>query len=132
MELRLSQNVKMQVSAIRAAMLGSNRKRFWNSAAQMQISAAGRPKFNKRSRGPRAEIVVKSLVKSLTCRYCNLRDRMVVLRCRDSHHATLERVLFPLQSFQFQFSDQGVAEVWTHGRGGAELLERCPMHELSC
>ena len=113
-------------------MLGSNRKRFWNSAAQMRISAGGRPKFNKRSRGPRAEIVVKSLVKSLTCRYCNLRDRMVVLRCRDSHHATLERVLFPLQSLQFQFSDQGVAEVWTHGRGGAELLERCPMHELSC
>jgi hypothetical protein len=57
---------------------------------------------------------------------------MVVLRCRDSHHATLERVLFPLQSLQFQFSDQGVAEVWTHGRGGAELLERCSMHELSC
>ena len=56
----------------------------------------------------------------------------MVLRCRDSHHATLERVLFPLQSLQFQFSDQGVAEVWTHGRGGAELLERCSMHELSC
>jgi hypothetical protein len=75
---------------------------------------------------------LKSLVKSLTCRYCNLRDRIVVLRCRDSHHATLERVLFPLQSLQFQFSDQGVAEVWTHGSGGAELLDRCPMQELSC
>jgi hypothetical protein len=77
-------------------------------------------------------IILKSLVKSLTCRYCNLRDRIVVLRCRDSHHATLERVLFPLQSLQFQFSDQGVAEIWTHGSGGAELLDRCPMQELSC
>jgi hypothetical protein len=92
----------------------------------------GRPRFVKRSRGLCPGIILKSLVKSLTCRYCNLRDRTVVLRCRDSHHATLERVLFPLQSLQFQFSDQGVAEVWTHGSGGAELLDRCPMQELSC
>ena len=70
-------------------------------------------------------------VTSLLCRYNNVRDRVVVLRCRDSHHATLERVLFPTESLDFQFPAQGVAEVWSHGIGGAELLELRPMHELS-
>lgn len=70
-------------------------------------------------------------VKPIVCRYNNARDRVVVLRCRDRHHATLERVLFPTESLDFQFSEEGVAEVWSHGMGGAELLERRPMHELS-
>ena len=45
--------------------------------------------------------------------------------------ATLERVLFPTESLEFHFPAEGVAEVWSHGMGGAELLERRPMHELS-
>ncbi len=68
---------------------------------------------------------------SLECRYNNLRDRVVVLRCRDRHYATLERVLFPTESLDFSFPAAGVAEVWSHGVGGAELLELRPMHELS-
>lgn len=71
------------------------------------------------------------IVTSLVCRYNNARDRVVVLRCRDRHHATLERVLFPTESLDFDFPAEGVAEVWSHGMGGAELLERRPMHELS-
>jgi hypothetical protein len=70
-------------------------------------------------------------VTSLVCRYSNGRDRVVVLRCRDRHHATLERVLFPTESLDFQFPAEGVAEVWSHRIGGAELLERRPMRELS-
>ena len=69
-------------------------------------------------------------MQSLVCHYSNASDRVVVLRCRDRHHATLERVLFPTESVQFQFPQDGVAEIWSHGHGGAELVDSCPVQDL--
>jgi hypothetical protein len=91
----------------------------------------GKPAITPLGSGHLLEAVASRIVTSLVCRYNNARDRVVVLRCRDRHHATLERVLFPTESLDFDFPAEGVAEVWSHGMGGAELLERRPMHELS-
>ena len=73
---------------------------------------------------------MQSSVQSLVCHYSNGSGRVVVLRCRDRHHATLERVLFPTESVEFQFPQGGEAEIWSYGLGGAELLESCPVQEL--
>jgi predicted nucleotidyltransferase len=91
----------------------------------------GKPAITPLGSSHLLEAVASRIVTSLVCRYNNARDRVVVLRCRDRHHATLERVLFPTESLDFDFPAEGVAEVWSHGMGGAELLERRPMHELS-
>jgi len=42
----------------------------------------------------------------------------------------LERVVFPFELLSFQCPEQSELEIWTHGLGGAELVETIPASEL--
>ncbi|MEX1317114.1 MAG: DUF1830 domain-containing protein [Synechococcaceae cyanobacterium] len=67
----------------------------------------------------------------LTCGYRNGTDRMVIVRCIGPEAFYLERVVFPFELLSFQCPDETELEIWTHGLGGAELLETIPVHQLS-
>ena len=62
-----------------------------------------------------------------TCLYRNSSDRMVILRCIGPESFFHEKVIFPFECWSFQAPDDADVELWCHGLGGAELLER-----LSC
>jgi len=66
----------------------------------------------------------------LACAYRNDTDRMVIVRCEDHDGFYLERVVFPFELLSFECPAQSELEVWTHGLGGPELLERLPIHAL--
>lgn len=55
---------------------------------------------------------------------------MVIVRCLGPDHFYLERVVFPFELLSFQCPPESELEVWTHGLGGAELLERIATEEL--
>lgn len=55
---------------------------------------------------------------------------MVIVRCEGPEGFYLERVVFPFELLSFACPPQSELEVWTHGLGGAELMERLPIHEL--
>lgn len=59
-----------------------------------------------------------------TCLYRNSTDRMVVLRCIGRENYFLEKVIFPFECWSFQAPQDADVELWCHGLGGAELLER--------
>jgi hypothetical protein len=59
----------------------------------------------------------------LDCGYRNGSDRMVIV--------FLERVVFPFELLSFSCPGDAQVEIWTHGLGGAELLETIPARELS-
>jgi len=73
--------------------------------------------------GPRAVTLV-------SCGYRNSSDRMVIARCLGPDQFFLERVVFPFELLSFQCPEQSELEIWTHGLGGAELLETIPASEL--
>ncbi len=66
----------------------------------------------------------------LDCGYRNASDRMVILRCCGPNAFYLERVVFPFELLSFQCPLQSEIEIWTHGLGGAELVETLPAGEL--
>ena len=68
----------------------------------------------------------------MDCGYRNASDRMVILRCCGPHAFFLERVVFPFELLSFQCPRQSEVEIWTHGLGGPELIERFAAEELSC
>lgn len=59
-----------------------------------------------------------------TCLYRNSSDRMVILRCIGPDSYFHEKVVFPFESWSFQAPPEADVELWCHGLGGAELLER--------
>jgi len=69
-------------------------------------------------------------VNLVSCGYRNSSDRMVIARCLGPESFFLERVVFPFELLSFQCPDESELEIWTHGLGGAELLETIPVQEL--
>lgn len=65
-----------------------------------------------------------------TCLYRNSRDRMVILRCIGPQSYFLEKVIFPFETWTFDAPQQADVELWCHGLGGAELLERMNSDQL--
>ena len=55
---------------------------------------------------------------------------MVIVRCEGHEGFYLERVVFPFELLSFQCPPQCELEVWTHGLGGPELMDKLPIHEL--
>lgn len=66
----------------------------------------------------------------LACAYRNGTDRMVIVRCEGHHGFYLERVVFPFELLTFECPPQSELEVWTHGLGGPELLDRLAIRDL--
>lgn len=66
----------------------------------------------------------------LACAYRNGSDRMVIVRCEDGDGFYLERVVFPFELLSFECPARAELEVWTHGLGGPEMLERLAVAEL--
>lgn len=66
----------------------------------------------------------------LACAYRNGTDRMVIVRCEGHEGFYLERVVFPFELLSFAGPPQCEVEVWTHGVGGPELMDKLPIHEL--
>ena len=66
----------------------------------------------------------------LDCGYRNATDRMVIVRCCGPEEFYLERVVFPFELLSFQCPRTSDVEIWTHGLGGAELVERFPAEDL--
>ena len=56
---------------------------------------------------------------------------MVIVRCVGPEAFFLERVVFPFELLSFQCPDETELEIWTHGLGGPELLERIPVEQLT-
>ena len=65
-----------------------------------------------------------------TCLYRNSSDRMVILRCIGADSFFHEKVIFPFECWSFQAPDDADVELWCHGLGGAELLERLSSQTL--
>jgi hypothetical protein len=55
---------------------------------------------------------------------------MVIARCLGPDQFYLERVVFPFELLSFQCPPESELEIWTHGLGGPELVERIATDEL--
>lgn len=55
---------------------------------------------------------------------------MVIARCLGPDQFFLERVVFPFELLSFHCPEQSELEIWTHGLGGAELVETIQASEL--
>ena len=66
----------------------------------------------------------------IDCGYRNTSDRMVILRCCGPEQFFLERVVFPFELLSFQCPADSEVNIWTHGLGGADLLESLPASAL--
>jgi hypothetical protein len=55
---------------------------------------------------------------------------MVIARCLGPEQFFLERVVFPFELLSFQCPEDSELEIWTHGLGGAELVETIPTRDL--
>lgn len=66
----------------------------------------------------------------VSCGYRNSSDQMVIARCLGPESFFMERVVFPFELLSFQCPDESELEIWTHGLGGAELVETIPVSEL--
>lgn len=69
-------------------------------------------------------------VNLVSCGYRNSSDRMVIARCLGPDQFYLERVVFPFELLSFQCPPESELEIWTHGLGGPELVERIATDEL--
>lgn len=65
------------------------------------------------------------------CYYSNISERMVILRCVGPEAFFHEKVIFPFEAWSFSCPAGSDVQIWTHGLGGAELLESFPASELS-
>jgi hypothetical protein len=66
----------------------------------------------------------------LACGYRNASDRMVIVRCIGPDEFFLERVVFPFELLSFECPQGTEVQIWTHGLGGAELLETIQADDL--
>ena len=73
---------------------------------------------------------VLTALDQLACAYRNGTDRIVIVRCEGHDGFYLERVVFPFELLSFECPPQSELEVWTHGLGGPEMIDRLPIHEL--
>lgn len=64
------------------------------------------------------------------CQYSNLSERMVILRCVGPDAFFHEKVIFPFEAWSFACPAGSDVQIWTHGLGGAELLEAFPASDL--
>lgn len=64
------------------------------------------------------------------CQYSNLSERMVILRCVGPDAFFHEKVIFPFEAWSFSCPAGSDVQIWTHGPGGAELLEAFPASDL--
>lgn len=55
---------------------------------------------------------------------------MVILRCIGPQSYFLEKVIFPFETWTFNAPQHTDVELWCHGLGGAELLERINSDQL--
>ncbi|MEB3321449.1 MAG: DUF1830 domain-containing protein [Synechococcaceae cyanobacterium] len=70
-------------------------------------------------------------IEHLDCGYRNASQRMVIVRCCGPAAFYLERVVFPFELLSFRCPPGSEVEIWTHGLGGAELLEAAAAEELT-
>ncbi len=75
-------------------------------------------------------IVERNGTERIDCAYRNGSDRMVIVRCCGPHAFFLERVVFPFEMLLFACPPQSELEIWSHGLGGAELIEAFQAEEL--
>ena len=66
----------------------------------------------------------------MACGYRNASDRMVIVRCIGPDEFFLERVVFPFELLSFECPQGTEVQIWTHGLGGAELLETIQADDL--
>jgi hypothetical protein len=66
----------------------------------------------------------------IDCAYRNSSDRMVIVRCCGPREFFLERVVFPFEILLFACPPQSELEIWSHGLGGAELIEAFQAEDL--
>lgn len=66
----------------------------------------------------------------LSCGYRNSSDRMVIVRCIGPEEFFLERVVFPFELLSFLAPPLAEVQIWTHGLGGAELVETLTVEQL--
>ncbi len=66
----------------------------------------------------------------IDCAYRNGSDRMVIVRCCGPRQFFLERVVFPFEMLLFACPPESELEIWSHGLGGAELIEACRAADL--
>ena len=55
---------------------------------------------------------------------------MVIVRCIGPEEFFLERVVFPFELLSFTCPPLCEVEIWTHGLGGTELVERMSVAKL--
>ena len=55
----------------------------------------------------------------------------MILRCVGPEAFFHEKVIFPFEAWSFSCPAGSDVQIWTHGLGGAELLESFPASELS-
>jgi len=64
------------------------------------------------------------------CRYTNFSGQLVILRCVGPDRFFHEKVIFPFEDWLFACPSAGDVQIWTHGVGGAQLLESFEAQEL--
>ena len=65
-----------------------------------------------------------------TCRYHNVSDRLVILRCIGPNSFFQEKVLFPTEDWLFDCPAHSSIEVWTNSLAGADLLDCLTSEDL--
>jgi hypothetical protein len=66
----------------------------------------------------------------INCGYRNGSDRMVIVRCVGPEGFFHERVVFPFELLSFSCPPESRVEIWSHGLGGAELVETLSAQSL--
>ena len=64
------------------------------------------------------------------CLFRNLNQRMVILRCIGPERFFHEKVIFPFEDWLFSCPASSDVQIWSHGSGGAELVETFPASDL--
>jgi hypothetical protein len=65
-----------------------------------------------------------------THHYRNDRNQTVILRCVGANAFFQEKVMFPFEKWLFSCPPETRVDIWTHGIGGAELVDSMPADEL--
>lgn len=65
-----------------------------------------------------------------THHYRNARNQIVILRCVGADAFFQEKVIFPFEDWLFSCPPETRIDIWTHGIGGAELLDSMPAEHL--
>jgi hypothetical protein len=74
--------------------------------------------------------ILPQIGSQIACTYRNSTDRMVILRCCGPEQFFLERVVFPFELLSFGCPADAEVTIWSHGLGGAELVEAMQAEQL--